>query len=97
MGVGLRDRKLLGQVMLEKGLISARQLSDALKAQNRTGEKLGRVLVDLGYVSELDMFRAVSDQDRLPFPTRFLPFFHRERCRPSPRDAFARNRTRVSP
>lgn len=92
-----RPTKLLGQVMLAKGLITPRQLSDALKAQSRTKERLGRVLVDLGYVSELEMFRAVSDQDGLPFPSRFLAYFHRERGQRGERDAFARGRTRMSP
>ena len=93
-GVG---RKPLGQVMLETGLITRRQLSDALKAQRRTGERLGRVLVNLGFVSELEMFEAVSQQHGLVFPSRFLPIFHRERGQPPPRDAFARGRTRMSP
>ena len=97
MAAGGWPRKPLGQVMLEKGLITPRQLSDALKAQSRIKEKLGRILVELGFVSELDMFRAVSDQDGLPFPARFLRYFHREKGQPGPRDAFARGRTRLSP
>lgn len=97
MAGGRPFRQLLGQMMLSKGLITQRQLSDALEAQKRTKGKLGRILVDLGHVSELDMFRSVSSQDGLPFPSRFLPHFHRERGQPGPRDAFARGRTRLSP
>ncbi len=97
MGNGGRPKKLLGQLMLEKGLVTPRQLSDGLKAQTRIGRKLGRILVDLGFVSELDMFRTLSTQDGLPFPARFLWYFHRERGEPEPKDAFVRHRTRVSP
>ncbi len=92
-----QHRRLLGQMLLEQGLITPRQLSDALKAQRRTRQKLGRVLVDLGYVTELDMFQSVRRQDALPFPSRFLALFHRERGQPEPQDAFARGRTRASP
>ena len=95
MAAERRARKLLGQMMLEKTLITPRQLSDALRAQKRTRGKLGRILVELGYVTELDMFRAVSGQDGLPFPSRFLPYFHRERGEPEPQDAFALGRRRA--
>jgi hypothetical protein len=90
-------RKLLGELMVEKGLITSGQLRDALAEQRRSQEKLGRILVDMGYVSELEMFRAVSEQFGLPFPPRFLTFFHREPGQPTPPDAFALGRTRASP
>jgi hypothetical protein len=92
-----RFKKLLGELMLEKGLITSAQLRDALREQERSHEKLGRVLIDLGYVSELDMFRCVSEQFGLPFPPRFLPYFRRKRGQPTPVDAFAAGRTRASP
>jgi hypothetical protein len=92
-----RYRKRLGQIMLDKGLITPSQLSDALTAQTYTREKLGRILVRLGFVSELHMFRAVRDQDGLPFPSRFLPYFHRGQAQPPPPVALARDRTRISP
>jgi hypothetical protein len=92
-----RSRRRLGEILLERGLITPRQLSDALKAQRRTQERLGRTLVHLGYLSELDMFAAVSAQDGLPFPERFLRWFHRDRGEPVPKDAFLRHRTRTSP
>lgn len=97
MGGVCQSRRRLGEIMLEKGLITPRQLSDGLKAQRRTREKLGRVLVELGHVTELDMFSTVCAQDDLPFPERFLDFFHRDRGQPKPKDAFLRHRTRHSP
>jgi hypothetical protein len=96
MPEGRRLRKLLGEVMLEKGLITPRQLSDALRAQEHANEKLGRILVNWGYVSELDMFRSVSEQYGLPFPTRFLPYFHRERPAAAGPTSFAAVRRRLT-
>jgi len=90
-------RKFLGELMVEKGLITSGQLREALREQRRSEERLGRILVEMGYVSELEMFRAVSEQFGLPFPPRFLSFFHRERGQPRPPDAFALGRTRASP
>lgn len=45
-------KRLLGYRLMEKGLITAEQLREALRVQSRTGEKLGRVLVRLGMVEE---------------------------------------------
>ena len=96
MAAGSWPRKLLGQVMLEKGLITPSQLRDGLTAQESVKEKLGRILVDLGYVSELDMFCSVSEQYGLPFPSRFLPYFHRERGELARPGALVAGRRRVA-
>jgi type IV pilus assembly protein PilB len=45
------DRRLLGEVLVEAGLITKDQLREALKAQKETGGKLGFNLVRLGYLS----------------------------------------------
>ena len=74
-GAARRPGKLLGQVLLEKGLITQRQLSDALKARRRLPKKLGRILVEMGYVSEEDMLRSSAEQFGLPFPAAFLWLF----------------------
>ena len=60
-------KKLIGQILLEKGLINQGQLDEALKAQKHTTEKLGRILVDRGLVSEKDVLRARAEQLGLPF------------------------------
>ena len=43
----------LGQILVRTGVISERQLHDALEAHKGTGAPLGRVLVDLGYASHI--------------------------------------------
>ncbi|SFH36192.1 Type II secretion system (T2SS), protein E, N-terminal domain [Desulfotomaculum arcticum] len=47
-----KAKKLLGDQLLEKGLITKEQLWDALREQSRTGDKLGEVLIKLSLVSE---------------------------------------------
>ncbi len=60
-------KKLIGQALLEKGLITQAQLDEALKVQKNTTEQLGRILVDLGHVTERDVLRAHAEQLGIPF------------------------------
>ena len=45
-------RKRLGELLIDGGLITPGQLQNALQEQKRTGEKLGQILVNLGYITE---------------------------------------------
>jgi type IV pilus assembly protein PilB len=60
-------KKLVGQILLEKSLISQEQLDEALRVQKNTTEQLGRILTDLGYVTERDVLRAQAEQLGIPF------------------------------
>ena len=42
----------LGQLLMRAGVITDKQLNDALEVHRATGSPLGRVLVDLGYASQ---------------------------------------------
>jgi len=57
----LKSKKLIGQVFLERGLIDDEELRTALNLQQESKEKLGKLLVDLGYVSEKDCLTVVSE------------------------------------
>jgi type IV pilus assembly protein PilB len=59
-GAGARPR--LGNLLLERGLVTLPQLLDGLQAQARTGLPLGRALVDLGYLSEQALQGALQAQ-----------------------------------
>jgi type IV pilus assembly protein PilB len=59
-------RRLLGDFLLENRLITPAQLQEALKVQERSGERLGRVLVNLGYVSEQDILDILEFQLGIP-------------------------------
>jgi type IV pilus assembly protein PilB len=60
-------KKLIGQILLEKGLITQEQLDEALRVQKNTTEQIGRILTDLGYVTERDVLRAYAEQLGIPF------------------------------
>ncbi len=63
----LPRRDPLGQILLRNGLLTEDQLSDALELQQRSGDRLGRILVSLGYVNQLAVARALAEQFGLPF------------------------------
>src|SRR5438045_2752349 len=60
-------RRWLGDTLLNAGLVTKQQLDEALAAQNRTGEKLGHVLVSLGYLSESDLQRSLCADAGIPY------------------------------
>ena len=62
----VKSRKLIGQVFLERGLIDEEELRTALNLQSESREKLGKLLVDLGYVSEKDCLAVVSEHLDIP-------------------------------
>jgi len=60
------ETKPLGQLLLERGLISEDDLKNALALQQEKPDKLGRILIDLGYVAERDILATISDQLKVP-------------------------------
>jgi len=57
----MQSKKLLGEQLVEKGLLSRDKLWEALRVQSKTGEKLGRVLVNLGFVAEEHIAKIMGD------------------------------------
>ncbi len=57
----------LGEMLIEKGLINATQLSNALKQSNQTGIKLGASLIGLEYVTEDQILKTLSESLNVPF------------------------------
>lgn len=62
----LKSKKLIGQVFLERGLIDEEELRTALNIQAESRDKLGKILVDLGYISEKDCLAIVSEHINTP-------------------------------
>ncbi len=62
-----RVKVRLGDLLVEKKLISESQLQAALAEQKKSGRKLGRVLIDHGYVDEEAMLRILSTQIGIPY------------------------------
>ena len=59
----------LGEYLVQRGLISEVQLTTALQQQQRTGERLGRLLLILNFIRRIDLARALADLWQLPFVT----------------------------
>ncbi len=57
----------LGELLVDSGKLSARDLERAATAREETGGVLGSVLVNLGLVSEIDVARAQAQLMGLPF------------------------------
>ena len=58
--------KKIGEILVEQGKLSERDVERALLAQNEMGEKFGQVLIKLGLVSELDFANALAEQQEIP-------------------------------
>ncbi len=69
MGGGERFRRKLrlGDLLVQNGLISEGQLQLALDEQKRSGAKLGRAVIDMGFVSEQKLLEALSRQLDIPY------------------------------
>jgi hypothetical protein len=59
----------LGEMLIERRLISQEDLDRALEMQKERGEKIGKVLIDLGFVAARDVLAALSDQLGMPVVT----------------------------
>ncbi|MFQ5680997.1 MAG: hypothetical protein ACE5GG_02970 [Candidatus Omnitrophota bacterium] len=60
-------RKQLGEVLVERGIISEKQLEKALTAQKDKGGLLGEVLVEMGLVKEEQIAQALTAQYGFPY------------------------------
>jgi hypothetical protein len=60
-------RRKLGELLMDEGLVREEQIQEALQKQKQTGQLLGAVLTQLGYVTEEDIARAMCKQFGLPY------------------------------
>jgi type IV pilus assembly protein PilB len=73
-GVGARGyfirnnamRKMLGEALVESGLITKEQLENALTLRKSKNKRLGKILFEVGYVTEMQIAEALSKQQKLP-------------------------------
>lgn len=59
--------KRLGDLLVEVGFITPKQLEEALRKQKLTGKKIGEILIDDSMVSEVDMIKALEMQLGIPY------------------------------
>lgn len=62
----VKKEKLLGEILLEKRLITSDQLRLALAEQSTTREFLGRILLKYKWINEKDLLVTLSERFNLP-------------------------------
>src|ERR1700687_210230 len=56
----------LAEILIHKHLITSEDLDRALELQRERGDKLGKILVDLGFIAARDVLIALSEQLQVP-------------------------------
>ncbi|MFH1857144.1 MAG: GspE/PulE family protein [Candidatus Omnitrophota bacterium] len=57
----------LGEILINKGLLSSQQLDASLKEGERTGEALGKLLVKMKLLTEAQLLKALAEQLEMSF------------------------------
>ncbi len=57
----------LGELLIQKKLITEEQIIEAIRIQKALGVRLGNVLIDKGWVSEDEVLKGLSQQLRIPY------------------------------
>ncbi|MGH9190761.1 MAG: GspE/PulE family protein [Acidimicrobiales bacterium] len=58
--------KRLGELLVERKMVTASQVSQALLQQAASGKRLGELLVELGALNERDLYVVLADQQAIP-------------------------------
>ncbi len=61
------ERKQIGRMLIDKGLINEQQLEEALEAQKQSSQLIGEILVDLGYINPPELYETLAEQLNVPF------------------------------
>src|SRR5947199_584219 len=56
----------LGEILIARRLLEPEDLERALELQKERGDKLGKILVDLGFIASRDLLSALSEQLSIP-------------------------------
>ena len=63
----LSSRKRLGDILVERGLITEAQVQEALALQQKHGKRLGQIVVESGWISDRDLLPALSEHLSIPY------------------------------
>lgn len=61
------ERKELGQLLLERGIITPEQLEEVLELQKKSKKFIGELLIEKGYVKKEDIIEALTEQKRADY------------------------------
>lgn len=64
--VAARATKKLGDLLIDSNVITIEQLGEALNVQKQSGEGMGKVLINLGFVTEQDILDVLEFQLGIP-------------------------------
>ena len=56
----------LGEILIQRKLITEEDLERALELQKERGDKIGKTLVDMGFIAMRDVLAALSEQLGVP-------------------------------
>src|SRR5271154_6323169 len=89
----------LGEILIQRKLITEEDLERALELQKERGDKIGKTLVDMGFIAMRDVLAALSEQLQVPLVSIDAPpvvspetetlsprFLRQFRCLPMSRD-----------
>lgn len=62
-----RSRRLLGEILKRWGLVDDQQIEEALKISKGSRKRIGETLVELGYVQQNDVAKALASQVGMEF------------------------------
>lgn len=63
----MAEPKKTGELLIESGIITPQQLTEALDEQKRTGNKLGQICVERGFVAPAVLGKVLQDQLDIPY------------------------------
>ena len=58
--------KKLGEILVEKGIITPEQLAKALETQKKSPNRLGKILIDAGHITEEVLGECLAQQLAIP-------------------------------
>ena len=69
----MAEKKRIGDVLKEEGLVDDFQIQSALAHQKNWGGKIGAILIEMGFIREEDMVRGLAEALRIPYVDLFEP------------------------
>ncbi len=78
--------KRIGELLVDGGVLSQSQLEQALFAQRKDGRKLGQILIELRFVSEVQVTQTLSRQLSVPWVSLYHVDFSRSLLNRVPRE-----------
>src|SRR3989338_7498829 len=62
-----QKKQIIGELLVEKGLISQEELERVLSEQSRTGELLGSIIIRQGLLSKEELLPVLAEQIGMPY------------------------------